>query len=159
MLYGKELYFGNLFKLKKLTNSYNCIVLQLLLNNVLELNGHVNLDNLNKCKKKHLWIYFLYLSKNNPGIHPFSHISYEDDLYFQLKNIITTNYPCKYEYLLKKDIAGYINQILDNNENINIAFLDQIINLLMKKVDQMDSNLIQMYNNLIQNDITSVWSS
>ncbi len=151
MLYGKEIYFGNLYNLKQVTNSYNCIVIQLLLNNIIELNGLINMDRLDKCKKKHLWLYFLYLSNNNPGLHPFSSINFEEDLFSQLKKILSSNYQCQHEYFLKKDIAGYINQTIQlNTGNINLTFIDQLIGLLLKKVEEMDTNLIQAYNNLIQ---------
>lgn len=135
-----HLYYGKL----KDNVSYTCTVINLLLNNVISLNGTIDMNNLNKCKKRHLWVYIMYLAQNNPGIEPF--IAFEKD---NLPRIIKENVVelSNYTFFLKSDLAKFINQFLAKNKDlVNIKIIHQVLDVLINQVKLLDQALVDKIN-------------
>jgi hypothetical protein len=135
------LYFGNL----KSNFNLNCTIINLLLNNVIELDGTINLKKLDVCLKRQLWAYIIYLARSNPGIEPF--VRMDGDNPRQLIEVVTNTLgsELQYEYFLKKDLANFINKFLTSSSRdlIDIKIISQVLDRLLEKVNDMEKDLVR----------------
>lgn len=145
--YKNYLYFGTFTKRPKNMDS---IVVNLLFNNVVNLDGTVNELNIGNCKKGELWAYIYYIWKQNSFMYPFmdynvvntnhvinssSLIRLVRDLHEQRKMKLDD------KYFTNKDLARVINIVITNNDEINIPIVKQSLNMLHHNLAKEEKDL------------------
>jgi len=135
----KVLYFGNFNG----GTSLNCTIITMLLNNIVGLDGMIQTENLKHSLKRQLWAYVIYLGQSNPTLYPFVGFDKDDmeklvDIVKQYLNII------EYDFFLKTDLARFINNFISaNREQVDIKIINQVLEKLIEKVNDMDRQLVQ----------------
>ena len=136
--FSNALFFSDTNILVRGVTSLRLHIINLLLNNVIELNGMVNEEKaLQYASKSQLWVYIIYLKNDNPYI--FTDVESDQD-YVDFVN--KTLKSVDDEFFMKSDLVRFINKIVsDNKSKIVITVLKQAIDQLMNSVQKEDENL------------------
>lgn len=136
----KVLYFGNFNG----GTSLNCTIITMLLNNIVGLDGMIQPENLNHTFKRQLWAYIIYLGQSNPTLYPF--VGFDKDDMDKLVDIVKKylDNSIEYDFLLKTDLTRFINNFISTNrEQVDIKIINQVLEKLIEKVNDMDRKLVE----------------
>jgi hypothetical protein len=147
--FANSLYFGSFLRKKK---SLRCTVTNLLLLEVVDINGTVNMEYLDRAEKGDLWIYLYYIWSNNrhnsifKKAQLFSHNRLNgSDLIKFVKSFQTG--ADNYSFLKKQNIAIACNTLI-NDEEIHVPIIRETLivleNLFTKQEKSLETRLSQI---------------
>lgn len=147
--YTNFLYFGD-YKSRRKNIRYT--IIDMLLNNVLNVNGSINNQRLRFVSKGALWVYLYYLWQNNMYIEPFNSYKTSSNgsilsasLIKLVKDIVISP---EDRFYTKKDLSEVINKIVIDNDSLSITIISQCLEVLFKKLITAENDLQSEYDKL-----------
>lgn len=148
--------------------------MKLMFDDVLSLDGTIDIDNIFKAQKRDLWVYVYYLFRNNMDVPIFKNMMQEkapirasaDNFVNEVKGYLKSRGLSSAEHIDKQDIGAFINYILKDFD-IKVPFLNTMLvrlekavaknnEQLAKGIDVLNSNIVSA-RNILTNPKTKLY--
>jgi hypothetical protein len=135
--FTNTLYFGTFLKKKK---NLRCTVTNMLLLGVIDIDGKINISNIDKSDKGDLWVYLYYIWSNNRYVGVFSQEIVSRLSGSNLIRFVKSRSDSGYYFIKKRDIAEVCNDLLSISD-IHVPIINETLVVLEKLFTKQEESL------------------